>query len=394
MRDMGTRRDIGRVGSEEELTQLGAILGWAFGSPEPKATQWLRRGGVDNVKVARESGRVIGGLLEIPMGQWFSGRSVPMLGIAGVAVALDARGRGVALALMQASLRAARERGFALSVLYPATHTLYRALGYELAGGYYSYSMAAKDCPREKSGLRAMLSSADDAPALTALYDEIARERSGYLDRNAYIWARVREPHEERALGIVARGEHGIDGYAYMNQGPSKSGDYDLILSDLVARNPRALQQLLGFFANQRSTLGNIVWRASVADAALLAFNEQVFTPTIDRYWMLRLLDVGRALELRGYPELDAEITLEVEDELFPENAGAYQLTVERGRPSVSRGGNAGVRLDVRSLAALYSGFLSAEELRRAGALSADGATLRTLSSVFSGTPPAMADYF
>lgn len=382
------------VQGDDELTQLGAIVGWAFGSTEAKATQWLRRGGIGNVKIKRAGGRVIAGLLEIPMGQWFGGRSVPMLGVAGVAVAPEARSRGVALSLMKETLLAARERGFALSALYPAAHTLYRALGYELAGSYYSYSMAAKDCPREKSAARVTLSTPDDVPALTALYQEIARERSGYLDRNAYIWNRIREPHEERALGVVARGEHDIDGYAYMNQRPSKNGDYDLVLSDFVARTPLALRQMLSFLADHRSTAGSIIWRGSVADAALLTFSERVFTSTVDRYWMLRLLDVGRALELRGYPELDAEVTLDVVDELFPENAGTYKLSVAQGRPSVSRMAPGGVRLDARALAALYSGFLSAEELRRAGLLTTDSATLRLLSLLFGGTPPAMVDYF
>jgi predicted acetyltransferase len=96
---------MGPLQGEDELTQLGAIVGWAFGSTEAKATQGLRRGGVDNVKVTRDGARVIAGLLEIPMGQWFRGRSVPMLGVAGVAVAPDARGRGVALSLMKGALQ-------------------------------------------------------------------------------------------------------------------------------------------------------------------------------------------------------------------------------------------------------------------------------------------------
>jgi predicted acetyltransferase len=386
--------DVGLVGSEQELAEFGAVVGWAFGSPQVKATEWLARGGVDNVRVVRSSARVVAGLLEVPMGQWFMGRSVPMLGIAGVAVAPEARGQGVALSLMQRTLRDARARGFELSALYPSTNTLYRAVGYELAGAYYRYSMRAADCPREKSALPVTLTTPDDQREITALYGEMARQRTGYLDRGPFVWNRVREPHEETALGVLARGSEGLEGYAYMNQRPSSTGDYELVLSDLVAKSPRALARLFNFLAEHRSTAGNVVWRASLADAGLLAFKERVFSVSVEKYWMLRVVDVRAALEARGYPNIDAEVALEIEDELLPENSGVHRLSVQKGAANVMRAKGSGVRLGPRALAALYTGFMSAEELEHAGMLSGNASALRTLSLLFAGPAPTMVDYF
>jgi predicted acetyltransferase len=296
--------------------------------------------------------------------------------------------------MMQRTLRSARARGLPLSALYPATNTLYRAVGYELAGVYRHYSMRASDCPREKSELRVSLAVPEQDAALVELYAEVARPRSGYLDRGSYIWKRIRKPQDQPALGVVVHSSDRIEGYAYVTQRTSSSHDYDLDLSDLVARSPLALSRLLSFLADHRSTAGNINWHAGVADANLLAFKERVFNLSRESQWMLRLLHASRALELRGYPPIDAEVELELEDELLPENTGIYRLSVRQGKASVDRGTRAGVRIGPRGLAALYSGFVPAEELERAGLLQGHSAALRTLSLLFAGPAPAMVDYF
>ena len=60
-----------------------------------------------------------------PFGQFFGGRSVRAGGVAGVAVAPEARGRGHAQRVMRASIADQRVRGEANSILDPATTSLY-----------------------------------------------------------------------------------------------------------------------------------------------------------------------------------------------------------------------------------------------------------------------------
>src|SRR5690606_17876867 len=107
----------------------------AFGLAPERARKWV----VDHlsgIRALRRRGQVLGGLLLIPMGQFFGCRRVSMTGVAGVSVVPAARGQGVATRLMTAALREMR-RGNALSALYPATMPLYRRVGYELAGARY-----------------------------------------------------------------------------------------------------------------------------------------------------------------------------------------------------------------------------------------------------------------
>jgi len=79
-------------------------------------------------------GRLVGTALYHDMRQWWHGRAVPMAGVAGVKVAPEYRGQGVGRALMTALTELMAERGYPLSALYPATLTIYRSLGWEIAG--------------------------------------------------------------------------------------------------------------------------------------------------------------------------------------------------------------------------------------------------------------------
>lgn len=387
-------RTHGYLEGEGERAELAALLGWSFGFPAARAARWLQRSGTEHVRVVREAGRVVAGLVEIPMGQWYGGRSVPLLGIAGVAVAPDARGQGIGRELMTQSLREARARGVALSALYPASHTLYRGVGYEIAGNYFRFSMRLLDCPQASGSASVEPVRAEDLPDIEAAYRESARLRNGFLDRGGYIWERVREPHGERALGVVVRGQSGIDGYAFVTQKATPSG-HDLVVTDLVALHAEAYAGLLTFFAGHRSTATNLTWRASGAGAGLFGFPERRYEQVVEHLWMLRVVDAAAALRARGYPPIDGAIDLVLVDELLPENEGSYRLTLTGGRASLSRGlGGPGLHLGPRGLAALYSGFVSPAELARAGLIQGSEAALATAAAIFAGPPPAMVDFF
>src|SRR4051812_41792516 len=96
--------DLGEV-READWARLGDVLSHAFGFPAPDAQEWFARAGRDNLRALRRGQTVIGGLLEIPMGQYFGGRSVSTLGVAGVAIVGEERGRGVATQMMVSMLR-------------------------------------------------------------------------------------------------------------------------------------------------------------------------------------------------------------------------------------------------------------------------------------------------
>jgi predicted acetyltransferase len=380
-----------------DMEAFAPIAAWAFGNDCRSALEWLERGDPGCLRVASRGAprgtSIEAGLLEIPMGQWFGGERLSMLGIAGVAVAPEARGQGVALALVQSTLRAARERDIALSMLYPSTYRLYRKAGYELAGSYCSFTLQLGKLPRVP---RALAVGSLDGAAAEALYRRVARGRDGHVDRGPYVWRRVREPRGEPTRGFGVSDASGLIGYVYARPAELRKVPLELSLSDFVIGDRRAFQALLGVFAEHSSVAERVTWHGGPADARLLGVPERALEVRIEQYWMLRLVHVERALLGRGYPELDAEVDLEVEDAVLPENSARYALRVQAGKPSIGGAARATrrARLGVGSLAAMYSGFVSPRELATAGAIEADERTLATLGAVFGGPAPSSADFF
>jgi predicted acetyltransferase len=374
---------------------LAPSVGWAFGDDVASSLDWLKRGEPGCLRVAGRRGKIEGGLLEVPMGQWFGGRRLPTLGIAGVAVAPEARGQGVALGMIKATLREARERNQVLSTLYPSTYALYRKAGYELAGSLCRFTLQLKQLPRSHRSFPVQSLGAADGVAVEALYREVARWRPGYLDRGAYIWNRVRMPAREPARCFGVTSSQGLVGYAYARAAVPRRMPVEIALSDFVTKSPLGLRALLSFLADHLTTADRVTWYGGPSDARLLGLHDRAVTATIDEYWMLRIVHAERALLERGYPEIDAAIELCVEDDVLPENTGSYALRVSAGAAEIGPpGAGRRARLSASALSALYTGFVGPRELVSAGQLEADDRSLATLAALFAGPAPACVDYF
>ena len=110
---------------------------------------------------------------------------------------------------------------------------------------------------------------------------------------------------------------------------------------------------------------------------------------------MLRVINVGKALEKRGYPlGIETELHLDVQDDLLKENNGKFILSVANGRGKVTRGGKGELKLDVRGLAPLYTGLFSPQALQLAGYLDATQKTISTATQLFVSVSPWMPDFF
>jgi predicted acetyltransferase len=337
-------------------------------------------------------------LLRIPMGQYFGGRAVPMLGIAAVATAPETRGQGTARAMMQESMREAARDGFPLSVLYPSTQSLYRQAGFEQAGHRLlaRVPLATIDA-RERGGVVEHLSDADD-PAVRGAYAAFAARFEGMVERGPYVWNRVKKFREDVYHGFgIRNGAGGLDGYLYLNQKRKQdaSARQEITLTDLVFATPEAGRRLLGFLADFATMGDDVVFAAGPSHPALMLLGQQRYKLEFHYYWMLRILSVERALTARGYgPGLDAELHLDIEDDVVSENQGRFTLRVRNGRAEVARGGRGELRTSIRGLAAMYTGHMNAAALALCGMASGHESALRTAGTLFGGGTPWMTDFF
>src|ERR1051325_739282 len=326
------------------------------------------------------------------------GRRWRMMGVAGVAVAPEAGGRGLATRVMQKLLKEARAEGVPISTLYPATLPLYRRVGFEQAGYWMEYRLPLSRIDGPSSGLQVRpLHEEQDMAAAKACYRGMACGFDGYLDRGDYVWNRITNPRQGAATGfaIDATDGKGLAGYAFIRQERLPSMRHDVHVTDLCAATPTAAARLLNFLSEFGSVGEEAVFFGGPLHPLTALLGEQKFKMTFKEYWMVRILDVAAALTMRGYMAgVSAEVHLDVGDELFPENAGRYVLRVADGRGTVQRGGNGTVRLNVRALAALYTGFATPHGLKLLGRIEGDEPSLRMAAAAFAGGTPAMPDMF
>jgi predicted acetyltransferase len=382
------------IESDKEAAELAAISSWGFASSEADALAWVKAS-LEQARVVVSGRRVVGGLMLVPMGQWFGGRSVPVVGIAGVSVSPEQRGHGVGSLLMRATLLELAERGVALSALYPASPAFYRSWGYESAGSRFSFEVAPRNLPQFDPELSIRPIADADAASIENAYARQARTLPGYLDRGAYIWGRVRAPRREPARGFLAIAGESIEGYLYLSQRHSVGAHYDLGASDVVALTPRAARRLITFLADHRPLADRVVWHGGLADALLPHLPERVFQAKLADLFMLRIVDVPAAIGARGFPAgLEAELAIEVRDPLFSRESRRFTIAISGGNGRAEPATKTDLRLDVRGLAALYSGYLSAESLEKAGLAEGHERALAAATSIFGGPAPGMSDMF
>lgn len=156
-----------------------------------------------------------------------------------------------------------------------------------------------------------------------------------------------------------------------------------------------AVRRFWTFIADHRSIIKKVRWRSSTVDPLLLLLPEQTSNIRYSNHWMLRVINVSKALEKRGYPlGIETELHLEVFDDLLPENNGKFVLSVSNGQGEVTKGGKGELQLDVRALAPLYTGLFTPHQLQLVGRLEAQETALLAATQLFAGSQPWMPDSF
>lgn len=321
--------------------------------------------------------------------QWWTGRRVPMAGMAGITVAPQARGRGVGSLLMRGLADLSRDRGEPVSALYPASIPVYRHLGWELAGAQRRVSLEA-DALRLLGGSTVVREAhADDARAIVDLYaDGMKRARHrGPRHLPAAEWSELLA--DPQTYVFVA--DDGVVVYRWAGQ------DLEVVL--LWAETLETTRSLWSVVGSGSSVAKRVHAFLAPDDPVHWLLPLEAERQERRYSWMLRVLDVEAALVARGYqPETSATVTFAVVDAERAENAGPWTLTVTGGEGAVVRADAdpSGLpTLTARGLAALYAGSPPAA-LRRAGLLLGGGAgDDAVLELLFAGASPAyLLDYF
>ncbi len=310
-------------------------------------------------------------------------RDLSVDAVTNVTVAGTHRRLGLMRGMLDGSLRAARERGDAVSILIAAEWPIYGRFGYAPATLSADYALhrarAGSTCPGDPSRVRQVERDefGDVAPAV---YAAVRPRRAGQIDRNAGWWNRFLgrdgyEPSESLPPNwLIHDGEDGPDGLLSWKA----DGHFGLIpplatveVGDLATASDTAYQDLWSYLTGidgiDRVNLSGrpidepVRWL--LGDARTLVMTQQV-----DLLW-LRILDVAAALAARRYA-VPGEVILEVSDEQGADSfaSGRYRLSAKGDQVACERT-HQHPDLDItqRALASIYLGGFRLRELLLSG---------------------------
>jgi len=351
----------------------------AFGSQDPIDLDRPRPGN-DRIVAAYSGDTIVGCVTLLVDAQYFGWRPVTSGGIGSVSVAAHARGRNIARRMMWDALERLRVAGCAISALYPTTATLYRSVGYEVAGHHAMTQVDIGELPRSNG-------DASFSPVaiqeLRPVYDAVAPAHDGWLVRNDARWKLLTYDFDKSAQPSAAyladRDGQLVGGLAY-RQIPGERRSVDLMASQVLAVDRAALREVLALLGAHGTMAGSM--RTPLPEWELYAAIDhgQRSKRTFAMPWMVRIIDAPAAVAQRGYnPHVSIEVDLELADDHFAHNAGRFVLTVREGQGSLTPGGRGELTLDIRDFAASFTGQRALDP---------------RLSAAFGGRPPTLVDFF
>ena len=386
-----------RPATRDDVERVIALRTQAFNINEHGRDSMRKDPRVEEVRVAEVDGSVAGTARAISFAHFFGGRAVEAAGISGVAVAAEARGRGVGTTMMRELLKELRPR-MPISTLYPATVPIYRSTGYGF-GGVRTFWKTRLDALPHTGPLSASPFTDDDIDDVNDAYERFASGTNGLVRRSPDWWQRrVFADWENRIVYryLVREGGDVTGWIVYMlSKADGESWRLNVDVRDLVWTTQAAGRTLLSLAALHRSTGQSMTWPGPPTDPLADLTAEDPLENGGTFRWMLRLLDVPAAIEARGYPPLvETSVTIAVRDPLFPENEGPWRIEVGGGQAKVFPAEQADATGDVQAWASIWASLHRARDAVRIGGLEATPQALETLELIFGGPMPWIADFF
>ena len=344
---------------------------------------------IRDVRVGELDGQIVASLVLYPLLAWVRGVRLPVTGIGSVAVSPEHRRRGIAEALMRATLREMRQRGDTMSLLYAFRSDFYAKFGWSLVERTHLLSLAPATLPASDEARRVHKVRIPDRPAVQELFDQSVRASGHFaLARRPEWWEKRLWSYDGEWVVYEGRKRGSVEGYLQY-QVDASEGPWKLVVTvnEFVASTPAAFRGLWGHLHALRdqaveviaSVPGDDLWPTVLADASNAngEFKLGVIRSTghLGYGAMLRLVDVKGALEVLPIsPHARGEVTLEVSDPLLPSNARGWRVTARDGRLLVrperqSGRGRALPKLSapVGALASIVAGTLGPQRAAEAG---------------------------
>lgn len=391
-----------RRAREDDLDRLVEIHANAFPDPrsfDARARNFManRFGALDELRVVEQRGVIVAHAFLFAFEIGFGGERVHSAGIASVGVAPEARGTGVAGALLEHLHTEANARGDAIAVLFPFRQGFYARHGYAPATATRRLVLSPHAVPRAWRADAVRAAVGEDRAAITDAYDRGLRRHTGWLGRDARAWEALIVDERTRWL-VAARADGTVAGYVAWSLDQSEAHAMTtMLVRELIADDEPTRRALLGAIGAQRDQVHEVAMDVEADDPIDVAFvdadrmrfgsdsAEHVLGEILGGP-MVRLVDVGRALGARGY-SVDGELRFVVDGV-----TDALGLRVKDGRGQLGASASAPtVHLAPDTLAAVLYGALRPSDAARLGLLQTDAPHTLGVADRVLALPPYFA---
>ncbi len=392
-----------RGATEADLDRLVEVHGASYPDERNAAARRLNftqnpLGRLRDLRVAALGKRIVGHGFGFSLRAHFGGAAVPVLGIASIAVAPEARGQGVARALMTKLEKEARARGAVLSILHAFRHRFYARLGYGVVAPNQRLACDPRAIPRawidaaRAAHLRA--ASAPDVKTIVRIHADAAKNETGWLARPESLWTRMLTREH---VHFVMAGDAGFIAFEM-----SQREDHDetrIIVRDFAARDDATRRALWGFLGMQADQAAAIEIETRIDDPIAFALTDidggRFGTSRVEHDLggvvagpMVRMLDPRAALSARGFLA-DGEIDLVVDKK-------PMRVVARGGKASIRKGETRGaLTVSAQTLASIAFGGLRVADAARLGLVRARSTeTIAAADALFRIPPFFTVDRF
>lgn len=318
--------------------------------------------------VAEEDGQIMGAFSILDLTCTREDRAnLKCAGIAGVAVAPMHRHLGVGSAMMAWAVPYMRSQGYHIASLYGFRESFYRKFGYEVCGKRLEIEVPSHRLPRIKPDLPVRLLDWQNYAPLKDCQAAFARKYTGMNVREDMHWKRVL--NDKRVIYAVG---DPVEAYAILTH------NWEFwepqLIGEIAYTTIRGYKSIIAVLSQICINKTSLKWYDTIDSPYLQTFTDQGVIAQDVRRVMYRLLDVPAAIEALS-PTKGGAFSMEVKDDLIPENAGYWRVEDNGEKVACQRVDSADLCGDIQAWTVAYLGDPGIQrgviEEREAGALAA-----------------------
>ncbi|MBT2505890.1 GNAT family N-acetyltransferase [Streptomyces sp. ISL-98] len=384
------------VEADDELwLRYSALARRAYGQ---RVEDVMHLGAHADRRVAVRAGQVVAGGMGLLVPQLFGGRPVPSASMACGCVAPEERGARLGASMIAERLRPLREQGAVLATLWTTSTGYGRHLGWEAPTPVYSWTVPTEELHRNFSDSGFEITCGTTAQTFR-LQDDLAARWNGPWKRPDWWQGWQQRQHPEMATYRFNQPGQEPTGVLSAAAGRHPTEGRQLIVYDFWAADQAAASAMFAFLGRHGSRLAAVAFqRTALPPAPLLLHHLHRFGSLVARSWhpwMLRILDVRQAIQLRGWPdEMDLTLPIEIVTE-DGEATERLMLRVSHGKGELAPTTHEGkITLTRGQFAVWYAGGYRSTAAARLAGVDADPRALAQLLTATADREPWLPDHF